>query len=218
MKTALLLSGGPDSSALAYDLATKGEDVLAIHLNLGEPESAAGLKSAAKVSADLGIETYHIDLSDALEQIYKSPAPMVLRGEVDRRMSVPFGSGVALSIAASVTSKMNISSLNYAVHRGDKIFRDNNREYFDSLSKAISIDLGKDFTINTPFLDLSKAEVFRRGAAAGLDLSGTWSCGMRSDIHCGECMTCGSRKQAFSEASLIDDTSYLVASSAEAVV
>lgn len=204
--SAVLLSGGPDSAVLFRDLCARGEQPLALHLELGERESSAGARCAAAQAAVVGADLHSIDLSESLRTIYRKPLPAVLRGPAVCRSIEPFGSGVALSIAASVAAARGADTLYYGVHKDDTVHRDNCEEFFAALSRAISIDLGREFTIATPLLGLGKGEVVARGAALGVDFRDTWSCTERSTTHCGDCLACGTRRKAFTDAGITDPT------------
>lgn|GEM_PF-2932613 len=206
--SAVLVSGGPDSAVLLHNLYARGERPLPIHLNLGELESPADAPRAAAQAAAVGAELHTIDLSQGLRDIYRKPLPAVLRAPMMCRVTEPFGSGVALSIVASVAASMGARTLYYGVHKGDTMFRDNCAEFFATLSRAISIDLGEDFAVLTPMLGMEKSEVFARGVELGVDLAATWSCTEGSTTHCGECLACGIRRRAFAGAGLVDTTEY----------
>lgn len=207
-KKAVLISGGPDSTVLVHDLVSTGADVVGIHLDLGDFEAEAGRLRAERVAARLGVQMVSINLSDALQQLYRKPMPYILRAAHVAMRVEPFGAGVALSMAASVALGVGASSLYYGVHRGDTVYKDNSPAFFEAMSTALSIDQGREFSIVTPFLDMEKSEVFARGAALGVDLADTWSCTEGSEIHCGVCLACGCREIAFRDAALGDSTAY----------
>ena len=67
------------------------------------------------------------------------------------------------------------------------------------------------FTIHTPLIHMTKAQIIRRGVELGVDFSVTHSC-YDPDPHgraCGRCDSCILRKKGFSEASLPDPTNYI---------
>ena len=69
---------------------------------------------------------------------------------------------------------------------------------------------GKQFRIRTPLIDLTKAEIIRRGIAAGLDYSRTISC-YQPDAEgraCGRCDSCRLRREGFEQAGIDDPTRY----------
>jgi 7-cyano-7-deazaguanine synthase len=69
---------------------------------------------------------------------------------------------------------------------------------------------GRRLTLHTPIIDLSKAEIIRRGAALGLDYSLTVSCYQANDagLACGLCEACRLRRSGFEAAGLPDSTRY----------
>jgi len=67
------------------------------------------------------------------------------------------------------------------------------------------------FTIHTPLINLTKAEIIRQGAALGVDYSQTHSCydPTPEGISCGQCDSCRLRLKGFSEAGLADPLRYV---------
>ena len=66
------------------------------------------------------------------------------------------------------------------------------------------------FRIHTPLIDLSKADIIRRGMALGVDYGLTHSCYDPSPdgLSCGRCDSCRLRLKGFSEAGLTDPLPY----------
>lgn len=64
--------------------------------------------------------------------------------------------------------------------------------------------------IHTPLIDLSKAEIIRRGLDFGVDYAVTVSCYQPDDggAACGRCDSCRLRRQGFDEAGVADPTRY----------
>jgi 7-cyano-7-deazaguanine synthase len=64
--------------------------------------------------------------------------------------------------------------------------------------------------VHTPLLDLSKAQIIRRGNELGVDYSMTHSCYDPDDSGraCGHCDSCLLRKKGFAEAGVVDPTCY----------
>jgi len=69
---------------------------------------------------------------------------------------------------------------------------------------------GKGFTLHTPLIDFSKAEIVRDAARLGLDTAMSWSCydPAPGGVHCGLCDSCRLRAKGFAEAGLPDPTRY----------
>jgi 7-cyano-7-deazaguanine synthase len=67
------------------------------------------------------------------------------------------------------------------------------------------------FRIHAPLIDLSKAEIIKRGAALGVDYGVTSSCYdpyPESHAACGRCDSCQLRARGFAEAGVPDPTRY----------
>lgn len=69
---------------------------------------------------------------------------------------------------------------------------------------------GQRTTLHTPIIELSKADIIRRGTALGVDYALTVSCYQASDAGhaCGRCDSCRLRRAGFEGAGLEDPTRY----------
>ena len=69
---------------------------------------------------------------------------------------------------------------------------------------------GEPFKIETPLIDLTKAEIIQQGTALGLDYALTVSCYQSDDDGraCGNCDSCHLRAKGFADAGLADPTRY----------
>jgi 7-cyano-7-deazaguanine synthase len=69
---------------------------------------------------------------------------------------------------------------------------------------------GHTLRVHAPLIDLSKADIVRRGSMLGIDYGITVSC-YQADAEgraCGICDSCRLRREGFAAASLIDPTTY----------
>ena len=55
-----------------------------------------------------------------------------------------------------------------------------------------------------PLVDLSKADIVRRGVELGAPLHLTWSCYRGEVAPCGDCDSCALRAKGFAEAGVVD--------------
>ncbi|ACV07769.1 7-cyano-7-deazaguanine synthase [Jonesia denitrificans] len=220
-KVALLLSGGPDSVTLLYDLLAQGHEVVALTYNFGEAEAQNERDAATAIAAELEVEHHFFDFSGPLKEFYHLPQPQFLRmammrsseaGPVSKSEDVqPFGSAIALLLTASWAVKNDISSVFYAVHADDSHFTDNHREYFDKLSDVTRECEGQDFAVefHTPYLDTRKFDVINKGITLGVPFGRTWSCAAGGSTHCGQCAPCINRSGAFAVIGEQDPVAYL---------
>jgi 7-cyano-7-deazaguanine synthase len=69
---------------------------------------------------------------------------------------------------------------------------------------------GGEITIHTPLIDLTKAQIIRKGIELGVDYALTVSC-YQADAEgraCGVCDSCRIRKEGFQAAGVPDPTKY----------
>ena len=69
---------------------------------------------------------------------------------------------------------------------------------------------GDRFTIHTPLMSMTKADIAAEAARLGLDAGMSWSCydPAPGGLHCGLCDACRLRSKGFEEAGLPDPTRY----------
>jgi 7-cyano-7-deazaguanine synthase len=68
---------------------------------------------------------------------------------------------------------------------------------------------GQQVRIRAPLIDLTKAEIIRRGTDLGVDFSLTHSCyDPVNSLACGRCDSCALRRQGFQQAGIPDPTQY----------
>lgn len=69
---------------------------------------------------------------------------------------------------------------------------------------------GDRFTVHTPLMTMTKADIAREAARLGLDAGMSWSCydPAPGGAHCGLCDSCRLRAKGFAEAGLVDPTVY----------
>lgn len=90
-------------------------------------------------------------------------------------------------------------------------------EYIDAyqrmanLATKAGVEGTGHFTIHTPLISLTKAEIIRQGTALGVDYSQTHSCydPTPEGLSCGVCDSCRLRLKGFSEAGLNDPLRYV---------
>ena len=75
-----------------------------------------------------------------------------------------------------------------------------------NLATKASVESDRELLIHTPLIDLTKAEIIKRGLALGVDYSTTLSCYDPGDggEPCGRCDACLLRCKGFAENGMID--------------
>jgi 7-cyano-7-deazaguanine synthase len=117
------------------------------------------------------------------------------------------GRNVILLSKALVWCHLNgIASLALAILKANP-FPDATPEFFRAMAAVVNQAVGGSVWIETPYAELSKVEVIRRGE--GLPLEHTFSCIAPVDgRHCGRCNKCAERQRAFVAAGVKDPTEY----------
>ena len=115
---------------------------------------------------------------------------------------------VLLTKAAIFAARASLATIFIGPLAGNP-FPDATPEFFETMSRALSIGLATDIDIATPFARMHKAEVIALGRSLGVPLELTLSCMQPSNgVHCGRCSKCRERKNAFREAGETDPTDY----------
>lgn len=187
MKTVLLLSGGIDSSTLAYHLRDQGRELHALSINYGQVHLRE-LHAAAYVASEV-CESYEcLDVPAMF-------ARNALTGGGDD-IVVPARNLIFLSLAYAYAGKVGAEEVAIAVVRNDaERFPDCTAPFMGEFYETIGYALGhKDVPrLRTPFIFKTKAEVVDIGKRLGVPFEKTWSC-YRGDMEpCGECLACQER-------------------------
>lgn len=210
----IVLSGGMDSVSMLYEYAPR--IALAVSFNYGSNHNVRELECAARNCALLGIEHIVIPLdfmhkyyvSSLLEGAGSIPDGDYAHGNLTSTV-VPFRNGVMLSVACGLAASRGLNSVMIANHGGDhEIYPDCRPEFIQAMSLAMTLGTYEKTAVFAPYTSISKSEIARRGAAAGVDFSLTYSCYRGGEIHCGTCATCRERRQAFADAGIPDPTVY----------
>lgn len=210
----LILSGGMDSVSLLHDMADR--IALAVNFNYGSNHNGREAEMARYNCTLLGIELIEIDLA-FIGKYFRSSllegADAIPDGEYDEgnihSTVVPFRNGIMLSIAAGLAESRGLRNVMMANHGGDHtIYPDCRPGFVSAMDKAISEGTYENIHLVAPYTNLTKSDIARRGAEAGVDFSKTYSCYRGGRYHCGTCATCRERQAAFRDAGIEDPTIY----------
>ena len=210
----LILSGGMDSVTLLYDYQDR--IALAISFDYGSKHNAREIPFARLHCERLGIRHITIPLS-FMTTYFKSS---LLQGGEDipeghyaddnmKSTVVPFRNGIMLSIAVGVAESNGLKCVMMANHGGDHtIYPDCRPEFVESFNHAAQTGTFVGICLLSPYTNLTKADIARRGKQLGIDYSETWSCYKGGEKHCGKCGTCVERREALAAAGIEDTTAY----------
>ncbi|MCP8308994.1 MAG: 7-cyano-7-deazaguanine synthase [archaeon] len=200
-----LVSGGTDSSTLLYMCMGGGFDVYPLFVNYGQLSCAQELKSAKIVCDQLDAR-----------------APMVLEVKMIGRLSrnqltaadssdpfFPHRNLMLLTLAAVYAQTLNCSAIAFGAVSGSNVpFPDCSPIFIHSATRALTESFGQPVKVYAPYASIDKAEVIRYGASKGVPYELTYSCYLGLPEHCGKCLACQNRKNAFKLAGISDPTRY----------
>lgn len=210
----IVLSGGLDSTTLLYEY--KDRIALALSFNYGSNHNERELYFARLHCDRLDIPHITIPL-DFMHQYFHSSllegADAIPEGNYDdenmRSTVVPFRNGIMLAVAAGMAESRGLHCIMMANHAGDHaIYPDCRPAFVEAMNAAIQAGTYEGITLFTPYTNITKADIARRGKALGIDYSETWSCYKGGEKHCGKCGTCTERREALREAGIEDHTEY----------
>jgi len=229
-KAVSLMSGGMDSTTLAYMLKANGNDLHLLSFDYGQRHRKE-LVAASRLADILGADHHIVELGtqSKVDEVLL-PLSSLLKGSslTDESVPVPDGhyaeetmkatvvpnrNAIMLSIAYGVAVAEGAETVAFGAHAGDHaIYPDCRPEFVEALCKALQI--GNEWSdplpeVVGPFLDMTKANIATLGQALGVPWEKTWTCYKGGEIHCGRCGTCVERREAFRLARVEDPTEYL---------
>ena len=212
--TLMVLSGGMDSVTMLHEY--KDSIDLAVTFNYGSNHNAREIEMARLNCRDLDIELIEIDLSFLAENFHSSlleGADAIPEGEYNfdnmKSTVVPFRNGIMLSAAAGLAESRGLTRILIASHSGDHaLYPDCRDSFVKAMAEAIALGTYDNIRLEAPYSLISKTEIARRGAAAGVDYAKTYSCYKGREHHCGRCGTCRERREAIAAAGIADPTVY----------
>jgi len=220
-KAVVLLSGGLDS---ATTLAVAGELGYSCHclsVDYGQRHRSE-LDAAARVAQALGASAHRVisidlaafggsALTDTSIAVPQSPGAGIPVTYVPARNTILLA--LALAWAEVIDARDIFFGANAVDYSG---YPDCRPEFMRAFGRLANLATkaaveGRRLRLHTPIIDLTKAQIVRRGAALGVDYSITVSCYQAdaAGLACGRCDSCRLRRAGFEAAGLRDPTRYV---------
>jgi 7-cyano-7-deazaguanine synthase len=224
-RAVVLLSGGLDSAVTLATACAEGFETHALSFDYGQRHRVE-IESARRVAASLGAHAHRVARIDlrifggsALTDEIEVPQgrSMEEMGHGIPITYVPARNTIFLSYSLAWAEVLECNDIFLGVNAVDYSgYPDCRPEFlraFENLANLATkagID-GARFEIRAPLLQLSKAEIIRRGTDLGIDFSLTHSCYDPTDdgAACGVCDSCQLRRKGFRDAGLIDPVRYV---------
>jgi 7-cyano-7-deazaguanine synthase len=124
---------------------------------------------------------------------------------------VPFRNANMLAIATSWAEVIGATKIYIgAVAEDSSGYPDCRPEFYEAFQQTIDTGTKPDtrIEIRTPIIELSKAEIVKKGISLQAPLHLTWSCYRSHDLACGTCDSCALRLRGFEQAGVIDPIEY----------
>jgi 7-cyano-7-deazaguanine synthase len=220
-KAVVLLSGGLDSTTVMAIARSNGYEIYGLSFSYGQ-RHALELEAARRVARALNAKKHlvmDLDLAkiggSALTgdiEVPKGRNEGEMKGEIPVTY-VPARNTIFLSHALAWAEVLGASDIFIGVNAIDYSgYPDCRPEYIEAFERMANLATkagveGKTkFKIRTPLINMTKADIIRKGIELGIDYSMTHSCYDPSPegMPCGRCDSCLLRKKGFREAGITD--------------
>ena len=218
-RAVILLSGGLDSTTVLAIARSEGLECHCLTVDYGQRHRVE-LDAARRVADTLGAISHRIisldlraiggsALTDDIE-VPKDQDPESCEVPVTY---VPARNTVLLSLLLGLAEVVEADQLfigaNTVDYSGYPDCRPAFLEAFEKLASLATVagaEHGVRFRVRAPLLELSKAEIIRRGLSLGVDYGLTWSCydPTPDGLPCGRCDSCILRVRGFEEVGIKD--------------
>ena len=219
----VLVSGGMDSAVVLAHVVSEGYDAHAISFDYGQRHRIE--LELAKVVASKGKAVLHrvikLDNSafqgSALTDDISVPKDRPLNIEEIPVTYVPARNLVFLSIASAYAESIEAADIFIGINAVDYSgYPDCRPEFIEAFERAVNLGtrtgIEQDrpsIRVHCPLVDLSKAQIVKRGIELGVDFGATLSCyapepAANGCTPCGHCDACRLRAAGFAEAGVED--------------
>ena len=224
-KAVVLSSGGLDSTTVMAIVKNEGYAIYSLSFSYGQRHKIE-LEAAKKVADKIGVEK-HLVINLDLNKIRGSALTDSIDVPKNRDEEpvcadipvtyVPARNTIFLSYALAWAEVIGSSDIFIGVNAIDYSgYPDCRPEYIDAFEKMANLatKAGVEgltrIKINTPLLNMSKAQIIKKGIELSVDYSLTHSCydPNPEGLACGRCDSCILRKRGFKEAGVKDSTKY----------
>jgi len=221
-RAVVLVSGGLDSATTLAIARAEGQECYALSVDYGQRHRAE-LEAARVVAAALGAvehRTMRIDLAgiggsaltDAAIEVPQSPQPGIPITYVPARNTQMLALALGWAeVLGAGRIYVGVNAVDYSGYPDCRPAFVSAFERLANLATKAAVEGTLAFRIMTPLIDLTKAQIIRRGIELGVDFALTVSC-YQADGEgraCGRCDACRLRREGFAAAGVADPTRYI---------
>ena len=222
MKKVISLSGGLDSTVMAYWLVDKygAENILPVTFFYGQRNDVE-LSCARRTCKKLNIPYKHISIG-FLGDLCKNVSSLSASSTIDvpdatdvessavPSTYIPYRNLIMLSIALSYAESHGADEV-YISSQLTDIHWDSQINFVDALNQVSSLNIQTPVKINAPFVGMSKADEIEIGVRLNVPFEDAWSCYdpqvrflFDPEKPCEVCTACVKRNESFKEAGIED--------------
>ena len=220
-KAVVLLSGGLDSTTTLAIAKSQGYDCYALSFDYGQKQKSE-LESAKRVAKQFGAVEHRImkislsDFGGSALTDESIDVPDFNESQDIPVTYVPARNTIFLSFAMAWAEVLECQTIFIGVNALDYSGYPDCRQAFitafetmANLATKQAIE-GQKISINTPLIDLNKAQIIQKGLSLRVDYSLTTTCYQADEKGhaCGVCDACEYRKLGFQKAGVADPTKY----------
>lgn len=196
MKIVTLASGGLDSSLLMYLLSQKGHEIFPLFIDYGQLSAVNEWQSLKKISKNLNLKPYRIDISGFGKSIDSGINNKKL--DIKKFAFLPNRNLLFLTVGSAYA--FNLSIFNIAIGLiSNPIFPDQTKQFLASAEQSIKEALGADMRIIAPLIDLNKMDIYQLAMANNVPIEDIYYCHSGNEDPCGECIACLEHVEAIKE-------------------
>lgn len=217
----VLVSGGMDSCVTAAIARNENSTLAFLHVSYGHRTEARERQAFNGIADFYGVDK-RLDIS--IEYLAKIGGSSLTDESLEVEHAdleskdiptsyVPFRNANMLSIAVSWGEVVGAARIYIgAVAEDSSGYPDCRPEFYEAFQKTVDTGTKPDthIEIQTPIIELSKAEIVQKGIELDAPLHRTWSCYRSEELACGTCDSCALRLRGFALAGVKDPISYAI--------
>lgn len=220
-KAVILLSGGLDSTTVLAIAKEQNYDCYALSFDYGQKQRSE-LESSIAIAKKSNVIEHRImkislnDIGGSALTDKEINVPKFSDSDDIPITYVPARNTIFLSFALAWAEVVDCQTIFIGVNALDYSgYPDCRPEFIEAFETMANLATkqsveGDKIQIKTPLINMTKAEIIKKGLSLGVDYSETTSCYDANSLGeaCGECDACVLRKNGFSSANVEDPTKY----------